>query len=43
MKKYKLAESEEKFADIIWQDEPIGSGDNTLKKVCNIYSTKKMM
>ena len=40
---YKLAESEEKFADIIWQDEPIGSGDNTLKKVCNIYSTKKMM
>ena len=32
MKKYKLAESEEKFADIIWQNEPIGSGD--LVKLC---------
>lgn len=27
MKEYKLAESEEKFAEIIWQNEPIGSGD----------------
>lgn len=27
MNNYKLAESEEKFADIIWQNEPIGSGD----------------
>lgn len=27
MKGYTLTESEEKFADIIWQNEPIGSGD----------------
>lgn len=27
MKEYKLAESEEKFAELIWQNEPIGSGD----------------
>lgn len=27
MKEYKLAESEEKFANIIWQNEPIASGD----------------
>jgi BlaI family penicillinase repressor len=27
MKYYKLAETEEKFADLIWQNEPIGSGD----------------
>lgn len=26
MKEYKLAESEEKFAELIWQNEPIGSG-----------------
>ena len=32
MKKYKLAESEEKFAELIWQNEPIGSGD--LVKLC---------
>ena len=32
MKKYKLAESEEKFAKLIWQNEPIGSGD--LVKLC---------
>jgi BlaI family penicillinase repressor len=32
MKEYKLTESEEKFADIIWQNEPIGSGD--LVKLC---------
>mgnify|MGYP000942768265 CR=1 FL=1 len=32
MKEYKLAESEEKFADIIWQNEPIGSGD--LVRLC---------
>jgi len=27
MKKYKLAESEEKFAELIWQNEPIASGE----------------
>ncbi|TAH68294.1 MAG: BlaI/MecI/CopY family transcriptional regulator [Anaerolineaceae bacterium] len=32
MKEYKLAETEERFADIIWQKEPIGSGD--LVKLC---------
>lgn len=32
MKGYKLAESEEKFAELIWQNEPIGSGD--LVKLC---------
>ncbi|MEW9125253.1 MAG: BlaI/MecI/CopY family transcriptional regulator, partial [Thermotaleaceae bacterium] len=32
MKKYKLTESEEKFAELIWQNEPIGSGD--LVKLC---------
>jgi len=32
MKDYKLAESEEKFAELIWQSEPIGSGD--LVKLC---------
>lgn len=32
MKDYKLTESEEKFADIIWNNEPIGSGD--LVKIC---------
>jgi len=32
MKSYKLGESEEKFAELIWQNEPIGSGD--LVKLC---------
>ncbi len=32
MKGYKLAESEEKFAELIWKNEPIGSGD--LVKIC---------
>ena len=32
MKSYKLAESEEKFAELIWHNEPIGSGD--LVKLC---------
>ena len=32
MKECKLAESEEKFAELIWQNEPIGSGD--LVKLC---------
>jgi BlaI family penicillinase repressor len=32
MKEYKLTESEGKFADIIWQNEPLGSGD--LVKLC---------
>ncbi len=27
MKEYKLAETEEKFAELIWKNEPIGSGD----------------
>ena len=27
MKYYKLAEAEEKFAELIWKNEPIGSGD----------------
>ena len=26
MKEYKLAETEEKFAELIWQNQPIGSG-----------------
>ncbi|HBX47316.1 MAG TPA: BlaI/MecI/CopY family transcriptional regulator [Clostridiaceae bacterium] len=32
MKEYKLTETEEKFAELIWQSEPIGSGD--LVKLC---------
>ena len=32
MDTYKLTESEEKFADIIWRNEPIGSGE--LVKLC---------
>lgn len=32
MKEYKLAETEERFAELIWQNEPIGSGD--LVKLC---------
>ena len=32
MKEYKLTETEEKFAELIWQNEPIGSGD--LVKLC---------
>ena len=32
MKYYKLAETEEKFAELIWQNEPIGSGN--LVKLC---------
>ena len=32
MKDYKLTESEEKFAEIIWQNEPVLSGD--LVKLC---------
>ena len=27
MKEYKFTESEEKFAELIWQQEPIGSGE----------------
>lgn len=34
MKEYKLTESEEKFAELIWENEPIGSGD--LVKLCGI-------
>lgn len=29
---YKLTESEEKFADLIWQNEPLGSGE--LVRLC---------
>jgi len=51
MKEYRLTESEEKFAELIWQNEPIGSGDLVklcekemkLEKVYNIYSTEKVM
>lgn len=32
MKEYRLTESEEQFAEIIWQNEPIGSGE--LVKLC---------
>jgi predicted transcriptional regulator len=32
MKEYKLTESEEKFAELIWQSESVGSGD--LVKLC---------
>lgn len=32
MKYYKLTESEEKFAQLIWQNEPVGSGD--LVRLC---------
>ncbi|HOK43655.1 MAG TPA: BlaI/MecI/CopY family transcriptional regulator [Thermoclostridium caenicola] len=32
MKVYKLAEAEEKFAELIWQHEPINSGD--LVRLC---------
>ena len=32
MKEYRLTESEEKFAELIWKNEPIGSGD--LVKLC---------
>ncbi len=32
MKVYKLTETEEKFAELIWQSEPISSGD--LVKLC---------
>lgn len=32
MKEYKLTQSEERFADLIWQHEPLGSGE--LVKLC---------
>lgn len=32
LKQYKLAELEAKFADLVWQNEPINSGD--LVKLC---------
>ena len=34
MKEYKLTETEERFSDLIWGNEPIGSGD--LVKLCEI-------
>ncbi len=40
MKKYVLTESEEKFANLIWENEPLGSGD--LVKLCEKeFSWKK--
>ena len=39
MKYYKLAEVEEKFAELIWQQEPIGSGE--LVKLCEKELTWK--
>lgn len=32
MEQYKLGEMEQKFADLIWESAPIGSGD--LTKLC---------
>ncbi len=32
MKEYRITESEEKFADLIWNNEPLGSGE--LVKLC---------
>jgi predicted transcriptional regulator len=40
MKYYKLAETEEKFAELIWQNEPIGSG-NLVKLSENEMNWKK--
>ena len=34
MKEYKLTETEKRFAELIWKNEPIGSGD--LVKLCEI-------
>ncbi len=40
MKKYVFTESEERFADLIWDNEPLGSGD--LVKLCeNEFNWKK--
>ena len=39
MKDYKLAEIEEKFAELIWQNEPIRSGD--LAKICEKEMNRK--
>ncbi len=40
MNEYRLAQSEAKFADLIWQNEPIGSGE--LVKLCeNEFGWKK--
>jgi len=40
MADYKLAQSEERFAELVWQNEPIGSGE--LVKLCeNALSWKK--
>ncbi len=40
MKKYVLTETEEKFANLIWESEPLGSGD--LVKLCEKeFSWKK--
>lgn len=43
MSEYKLTESEEKFAELIWEREPIGSGD--LVKLCGkeMYWKKSTM
>lgn len=40
MQLYKLGEMEQKFADIIWQSEPVASGE--LAKLCeNAFSWKR--
>ena len=51
MKKYILTESEEKFANIIWSNEPIASGDlvklcekgNELEEIYHIYCAEEIM
>lgn len=40
MKRYELTESEEKFAELIWEEEPINSGD-LVKLSENIMNWKK--
>lgn len=40
MKRYELTESEEKFAELIWEEEPINSGD-LVKLSENIMKWKK--
>lgn len=40
MKEYKLTEAEAKLADLIWQDEPLPSGD--LVRICEaVFDWKK--
>ncbi|WP_312354766.1 BlaI/MecI/CopY family transcriptional regulator, partial [Aminipila sp.] len=32
MREYKMAQSEEKFAELVWENEPVGSGE--LVRLC---------